>query len=336
MATCESTEGATSPSSEQSHIEANPHQNEGAFPAKIFSVTIRGRGSRWPATLIHAVANNIGGFVHGDKATLERPGSLKAEPEATIAYDTWPAQAGDGVPEFRILMNLECCSAERGTFGRVMEAVDKMAAALGAEVTDAEGCPLTNDQREREKKRVEAALETRRVSRNVVKVAADGTREKHGLTSFHVERYTPRGRYLGQDHFVAPALDYYDGQILGFRHAMELLDALAAQTGWSATHWDVEQILRAACAAGPVDFKSPSTANVAGAIVDIAAHALFFFAQHANYRAFIERFMESAERSKEWHEEAERKSKEDLVARLRGGRDRARAKAASRRGRRHG
>jgi hypothetical protein len=330
LASLKSTEGGATPASEQSHTEANtPHQSAGEAPPRTFRITLRARRGRWNANTITAVAQNIGAFRHGDLGRLELPGVLKAEPRGRVEYETWPAQVGDGVSEFHVVMDLDSCCLGYGAFDSAMESARKMADALGADLIDAAGEPFTDESTAQEKARVEAVLAERRKAREIVRVLPDGTRATQGLISCQNVRRTKRGRYLGEEHFDVPALDYYPGAIHGYRLMLELLDALKAHTAWHTNHSDVENVLRAAAAAGRWNVSAPSEGNVANSVIDIAAHALDFFANHANYRGFIEQKIENEERSRDWSEDSKRREKAEFVARMRNAREfRAAVRAA--------
>jgi hypothetical protein len=322
LAIGKSTEGSTTPSSEKIHTEANaPHQLAGEAPPRTFRLKLRARRGRWNAITIFAVAGNIGGFRRAENGRWELPGVLKAEPRARIEC-ACPRHADDVGSEFHVVMDLDsCCCNWCDTFDHVLQAAQQMAAALGADILDATGEPFTDQSTAQEKARVEAVLAERTKAREIIRVLPDGTRVKQGLISCHSERQTKRGRYLGEDRFDVPALGYYPGAIHGYRLMLELLDTLRAHTSWDTNHRDVKEMLKAAVSSGKRDFDAPSKGNVADSVIDIAAYALSFFANHSNYMGFIERQIQQEERSCAWMEEAERREKAEFVARMREARE---------------
>jgi hypothetical protein len=325
MATTKSTQGAPAPSSAQLHTK--DEHNASAPPADTFRIIIRRADARWGANLILSVAQNVGGFILGRGTAIERPGYLKSEPEAQIEYEKWPAQVGDGVSEFQVVMTLDRCSDAWGTFDRVVEAAQKMADNLGAACLNADGEALAGERLLQEKARVDRVLEARRASRNAHFDLPDGTRATHGLTSFHVERRTRRGKWFSTDYFDVPPLEYYAGQIHGYRCMLELLDALRDRTSGQDSHCQVERMIEAAARTADADFSSPSKGNVASGFIDILARAVFFFAQHANYRGSIEQLISSSEKTKVFFDEREAKERAEFVERMRKARE---AKAAQR------
>lgn len=310
--------GTPARSSDKPHIEAQrPQQPSGSTPAGVFRATIRSHGARWCATTITAIAQNIGGFTHGEIGRLVLPGTLKRHPRCQLEYETWPAQVGDGVSQFHVVIQLDTCDYSEFTLESVMKSARRMADALGAELVDEAGEPLAGEVEAREAARVDTALSERRKESEIFEELADGTRSRRRLTSFHTERRTKRGRFLEERHFDVPPMEYYQGSIHGYRCMLELLDALNARTSLTNAHRDVEEILKAAAACGRRDFNKVSKGNVAQSVLDIAAHALFFFAQNAHYRRFIERMIEDEERHRELVQDSDAKQKADFVGRMR-------------------
>lgn len=281
-------------------------------------------GAKWREGLIEEVAKNIGGLVWSDhERRLELPGNIKSEPVAVLSYDVTAAQIGDGVSSLQLTLDPASCSLHHCAFSDMVSSAKKMADVLRAEALIEGDIQISDAWQKAETKRVQRIQESRKAAVMKSEPQADGTVKLRGPLSFLSETRTPKGKWLGWDHFDVPALSYYDGEAKGLEHMLELLDAIAARRQTFDLRIDhaLEKAFVLAASQDVIErYKDVHASNVAAGFVETVSDALIFFARHAGYKRYIQARIEDVRRNAARDADEKQQRAAKFVARMKAAR----------------
>lgn len=150
----------------------------------------------------------------------------------------------------------------------------------------------------------------------------DGKVKIRKYVSFHSNISTKRGAYVRRRHFDVPPESYYDGAVRGNMAGREFLEMLKLKSGPDMRlRFMVEELAAAYAEPFGCGRKEKTRHSTVEAFLSVLDAALSFAAKSSNFSNMIEARIEGARASEAWNIKEEAREKEELVERLRKGRE---------------
>jgi hypothetical protein len=210
-------------------------------------LTITKPGARWGSNLIGELTHQAGftsGTYGGRGIRDVLPGRFKAEPICFLQYETMPAQIGEGVEQFSFVLDPAVCCRYYGAFLTMWVAACHVAGALGADVVDLAGEPVSNATADSIEMKLRLLQDAR--STGIREELAGGMYRERGDLSCISRVYRRSGSLVESNHFDVPEEPYLLGKARGLRLAREYVEFAASLTNPSEAASELTQILLSA------------------------------------------------------------------------------------------